>query len=113
MQKDNFFKGFVVGAFMGAAAGTIIGLLFAPRKGSETQQALTDGIGYLIDQTKQLSRNLTGSVTASTEADDADNDAKIRSQAVIETARSEAEQLLNDADVILREIKHQAKQNRN
>lgn len=113
MQKDNFFKGFVMGAFMGAAAGTIIGLLFAPRKGSETQQALAESIGDLIDQTKQLSRNLTGSVSQSLEHDDTDNDAKIRSQAVIETARSEAEQLLNDADVILREIKHQAKQNRN
>jgi gas vesicle protein len=40
-QQDKFYKGMFFGAVLGAAGGTIMGLLFAPNKGSETQQILS------------------------------------------------------------------------
>lgn len=111
-EKDEigFVKGLAIGAFFGAAAGTVIGLLFAPRKGTETQQALTESVSDLVEQMRRLPQT---SEEPDAPADDVENDAKIRAQAIIEEARTEAQQLIDDANVLLKEIKQQVKQSRN
>ena len=108
MNKDKesigFVKGITLGVFFGATAGTIIGLLFAPRKGSETQQALADNVNELINQIGSISA--AGGLNP-TRTGDIDNDAKIRSQAIIDKAKSEAKELIDEANSILKEIKEQ------
>ncbi len=108
MEKDKesigFVKGLTMGVFFGAAAGTIIGLLFAPRKGSETQHAVADNIQDLLSQVGSLSA--AGGMTP-TRMGDIENDAKIRSQAIIDKARNEAKELIDEANSILKEIKEQ------
>jgi len=115
MEKEKeslgFIKGLAIGSFFGAAAGTVIGLLFAPRKGTETQQALADSVSDLVEQVRQLPKSSTPLVEVV--GDDVENDAKIRAQAIIEEARTEAQQLIDDANVLLKEIKQQVKQTRN
>ncbi|ACF12993.1 conserved hypothetical protein [Chloroherpeton thalassium ATCC 35110] len=114
MEKEKegigFVKGLAIGALFGAAAGTVIGLLFAPRKGTETQQALAESISDLVEQIRHVPQP---SQTHDTAADDVENDAKIRAQAIIDDARTEAQQLIDDANVLLKEIKQQVKQSRN
>jgi gas vesicle protein len=47
-MSDN---GKVLGALLlGAAAGAVLGLLFAPSKGSELRQKISDNAGDLIDE---------------------------------------------------------------
>ncbi|NTV16081.1 MAG: YtxH domain-containing protein [Chlorobiaceae bacterium] len=97
-QQDKFYKGLFFGAMLGAATGTIMGLLFAPHKGTETQQIISGKIKLALDKATDLYE--------SSEHDSAySNEAKTRSQEIIDTARDEAKKILNEANSIIREIK--------
>ncbi|MEI7787229.1 MAG: YtxH domain-containing protein [Chlorobiaceae bacterium] len=97
-QQDKFYKGLFFGAALGAAVGTIMGLLFAPHKGIETQQIISGKVKLAIDKATELYEN--------NEHDDAySNDAKQRSQDIIDNARDEAKKILNEANSIIRDIK--------
>ena len=97
-QQDKYYKGLFFGAVLGAAAGTIMGLIFAPRKGTETQQIISGKIKNALDKANDLYEG--------NERDEAySNEAKTRSQEIIDTARDEAKKILNEANSIIREIK--------
>jgi gas vesicle protein len=97
-QQDKFYKGLFFGAVLGAAGGTIMGLLFAPHKGTETQQIISGKIKLALDKATDLYE--------SNENDSAySNEAKTRSQEIIDNARDEAKKILNEANSIIREIK--------
>lgn len=101
-QQDKFYKGLFFGAALGAAAGTVMGLLFAPHKGTEIQQIISGKVKHALDKASDYYE--------STEHDSAySNDAKKRSQEIIDTARDEAKKILNEANNIIREIKGHAK----
>jgi len=75
-----------------------MGLLFAPHKGIETQQIISGKVKLAIDKATELYEN--------NEHDDAySNDAKQRSQDIIDNARDEAKKILNEANSIIRDIK--------
>ncbi len=97
-QQDKFYKGLFWGAALGAATGTIMGLLFAPYKGRETQQIISGKVKSMLDKATELYEN--------SEHEDAyNNDAKMRSQEIIDTARDEAKKILTEANTIIRDIK--------
>ncbi len=97
-HQDKYYKGLFFGALLGAAAGTIMGLIFAPHKGTETQQIISGKIKHALDKATDLYEG--------NEHDEAySNDAKTRSQEIIDTARDEAKKILNEANSIIREIK--------
>ena len=97
-QQDKYYKGLFFGAVLGAAAGTIMGLLFAPYKGTETQQIISGKVKLALDKASELYET--------NEHDGAyNNDAKKRSQEIIDTARDEAKIILNEANNIIKEIK--------
>ncbi len=105
-QQDKFYKGLFFGAGLGAAVGTIMGLLFAPHKGRETQQIITGTVKHAFDKATDL--------YASAEHDGVySNEAKTRSQEIIDTARDEAKKILNEANSIIREIKGYPKNKEN
>ncbi|TLU88301.1 MAG: YtxH domain-containing protein [Chlorobium sp.] len=97
-QQDKFYKGLFFGAVLGAAAGTIMGLLFAPHKGTETQQIITGTIKNALDKASDYYESNEQDVVYS-------NEAKKRSQEIIDTARDEAKKILDEANSIIREIK--------
>jgi len=97
-HQDKFYKGLFFGAVLGAAAGTIMGLLFAPYKGRETQQIISGKIKHALDKANDLYENSENDAAYN-------NDAKTRSQEIIDTARDEAKKILNEANNIIREIK--------
>ncbi|MCX6178423.1 MAG: YtxH domain-containing protein [Chlorobiales bacterium] len=97
-QQDKFYKGLFFGAVLGAAAGTIMGLLFAPHKGTETQQIISGKVKLALDKATDLYESKENDSAYS-------NDAKKRSQEIIDTARDEAKKILNEADSIIKEIK--------
>ena len=97
-NQDKFYKGLFFGAVLGAAAGTVMGLLFAPHKGTETQQIISGKIKLALDKATDLYENSENDVAYN-------NEAKTRSQELIDTARDEAKKILTEANSIIREIK--------
>lgn len=97
-QQDKFYKGLFFGAVIGAAAGTIMGLLFAPYKGRETKQIISGKVKRILDKANDLYEN-----SGNTEA--YSNEAKVRSQEIIDNARDEANKIMNEANDIIRDIK--------
>ena len=80
--------------------------LFAPYKGTETQQIISGKVKLALDKATELYE--------SNEHDGAySNDAKKRSQEIIDTARDEAKKILNEANSIIKEIKGYPKTHEN
>lgn len=102
-HQDNFYKGLFFGAALGAAAGTVMGLLFAPHKGTETQQIISGKVKHAIDKASDYYESSEHDSTYT-------NEAKKRSQEIIDTARDEAKKILNEANNLIREIKGHTKQ---
>jgi gas vesicle protein len=105
-QQDKFYKGLFFGAVFGAAAGTIMGLLFAPHKGIDTQKIISGKVKHALDKATDLyeSNEHAGAYS---------NEAKTRSQDIIDTARDEAKKILDEANNIIREIKRYPKNKEN
>lgn len=84
---------------VGAATGTIIGILYAPDKGSNTR----DKLSYQLDKyKKQLEDLLEDLINGKHEIS---STAKTEGQKVVTDARQKAEKLLSDVDSLIGQIK--------
>ncbi|NTU57367.1 MAG: YtxH domain-containing protein [Chlorobiaceae bacterium] len=101
-NQDKYYKGLFFGAMLGAAVGTIMGLLFAPRKGADTQMIISGKVKHAIDKAAELYEGQEEDGVYS-------NEAKHRSQEIIDSARDEARKILDEANNIIRDIRGQSK----
>lgn len=105
-HQDKYYKGLFFGAMLGAAVGTIMGLLFAPRKGEDTQMIISGKVKRAIDRATELYEESESDTAYS-------NEAKHRSQEIIDSARDEARKILDEANDIIRDIRGQSKAQEN
>ncbi|HEY4652087.1 MAG TPA: YtxH domain-containing protein [Pontibacter sp.] len=93
-KKTTALLAFVSGAAVGAATG----ILFAPEKGKETRSWLS----YRLEKYRDTLADLLEQLVA--KGDNLPSSAKSEGQRVIQDAKTKAEKLLGDVDLLINEI---------
>lgn len=93
MSKSNF----TLGIFAGAALGSVIALLYAPDKGSNTRDILSYRLSNYLDELSQVIERLS-------DEKEMISDAKKKGDLVVEDARQRAEDLIKEAEDLLGSI---------
>jgi gas vesicle protein len=94
-------KGSTLIAFVtGAALGAVLGILYAPDKGTATREKLS----FRLDKYKNILEQFLDDLVAGKETP-LTSEAKSQGQKVVSEAKNKAEQLLGDIDELLAQIR--------
>ena len=95
-------KDYLFGLLSGAALGSVIALLYAPEKGSNTRDMLSYRLSSYMDELSQIIDQLS-------DEKEIISDAKKQGDQVVEDARQRAEDLIKEAEDLLGSIEETKK----
>jgi gas vesicle protein len=95
-KSSNALMAFIAGA----AAGAILGILYAPDKGVNTREKLS----YRLDKYKKVLEDFLSDLVSGKEST-LTSEAKSQGQKVVSEAKDKAERLLEDVDELLEQIR--------
>lgn len=90
-------KDFTLGLISGAIVGSVIGLLYAPDKGSNTRDVISYRLSSYLEELTHLIDKLSEEKASISEA-------KRKGDLVVEDARNRAEDLIHEAEDLLNTI---------
>lgn len=106
-NSSSYSKGFLIGAVVGGAVGAVVALLFAPKSGRELRRDIADRTEEVVDKAQQMFTKATGGGQTSG-FDDVVNEGRLAAERIVTTARHQAENLMSNAEQVLRDAKHRA-----
>lgn len=101
-DSGNFARGFLFGAIIGGLSGAIAALLLAPKSGAELRQDIADQSVDFYSKASDYFKNLEQKIESSL------NESKFKAQGIMDTARTKAEDLLHDAESVLKDARLKA-----
>ena len=108
-NNSSYSKGFLIGAVVGGAVGAVVALLFAPKSGRELRRDIADRTEDVVDKAQQMFNKATGGGhTAGSGFEDVVNEGRIAAERIVSTARHQAENLMSNAEQVLRDAKSRA-----
>lgn len=101
-EENGIGKGLLIGFLTGAAVGSIIALLFAPKSGKELREDIkTKSQDFIEDADKYI-------VQAKDKASQLINEGKKKSERLVAETKEKVDTLLGEAEKILTEAKDKA-----
>lgn len=107
-NNSSYSKGFLIGAVVGGAVGAVVALLFAPKSGRELRRDIADRTEDVVDKAQQMFNKATGGGHTSSSFDDVVNEGRIAAERIVSTARHQADNLMSNAEQVLRDAKNRA-----
>lgn len=101
-NETNFTRGFVAGAIIGGLAGAVAALLLAPKPGNELRRDIADTSVDIYSKAQDYFKSVEGQVS------NVVNEGKEKAQGIMSSARHKAEELLADAENVLKDARIKA-----
>ena len=105
-NKQDYTKGFLLGALVGGAVGAAVALLTAPKSGKELRQDIstksTEIYGKANSKWAETEKKIGHQVSTTV------NEGRVKAQNIIDSAKKQANELLYAAESVLNEAKSKA-----
>lgn len=105
-NESSYSKGLLVGAILGGAVGAITALLLAPKSGAELRKDIADKSREAYDKAQDLLGEYEGEITEVVKT--TFNEGKVKAQSIVDAARKQADEIMENAQVVLNEAKLKA-----